>query len=809
MSYAARLFIFCMSALGASAGPTSATNPAYTIQTVAGSDFTGDGGPALQAILSQAEGIAVDQQGNIYVADADDNRVRKISASGTIQTVAGNSVAGFSGDGGAAGSALLNHPYGLALDAAGNLYIADLGNARVRKISIDGTIQTVAGGGSVAPGINGDGSPALSMQLNQPRNVALDPDGTMYISDFGANRVYCVSPTGIFITLAGMGKPGFSGDNTSATLAQLNSPAGLASDGNGSVYIADSGNNRIRKVFRGVITTIYNVTGPTGLTYSSVGTLYIAAANYVGTSFHSIGGLTSALDLTLDRAGNVLVTTGQFVRKVTPDGRLTILAGSGAPRYFGGDNGPATNARLHAPSGLTVDDAGNWYIADTANHRIRKISSTGLISTIAGTGAAGSAGDNGLATNAQLDAPRSVAIDSQHNLYIADTGNNRVRKITPAGNIVPVLGGLNGPEYIAVDRDGSLYIADTGNNRVIKLAASGTTITVAQVEKPTALMIDSAGNLFISEESRISKLTPAGIMTVVLDGLNQPRGIAAASNGDLFIAEPVLNAVYRLSASGTLTIVAGTLAPGFSGDGGAASGAQLNAPSDLVVDLTGTVWIADSGNNRIRTLVPATVADLVANVTVVNAASLAPGPVAPGEIVTIFGSGFTPGQTQLLFDDIPATMFYAGTNQLNAMAPDNLTPDSLTQISVNVSGTQAAGAVAQVVSSRPGIFAVAGGTGQAAAINEDGSINSSSDPAARGSIIVLYGTGQGRNPDSINLRIGGYPAELLYAGPAPGFAGLMQINARVPGGFAPAGILPITLTVGNVAAQDGITIAVR
>lgn len=809
MGIGTRLFICCCCGALTFQPIARAANPSYTIQTVAGSDFTGDGGPATQAILSQTEGVAVDPFGNIYVADADDNRVRKISVDGTIQTVAGNSVAGFSGDGGKASAGLLSHPYGLALDAAGNLYVADLGNARIRKISLDGIIQTVAGGGMVAPGVNGDGSPAVSMQLNSPRNVALDPDGTMYISDFGAHRVYRVSSSGIFTTLAGTGKAGFSGDNAASSLAQLNSPAGISSDGNGSLYIADSGNNRVRKVFRGVITTVYNITGPTGLAFSPSGTLYMAGANYVGTSFHSIGGLASALDVTLDAAGNVFVTTGQQVRKVTADGKVSTVAGSGTLRYFGGDNGLAVNARMHAPSGLAVDDAGNWYIADTANNRIRKINSAGMITTIAGTGVPGSSGDNGPATVAQLSAPRSVATDSQHNLYIADTGNNRVRKITPGGILATVVGGLNDPEYVAVDRDGALYVADAGNNRVIRVAPSGTTSLVAQVEKPSAVTVDSAGNIFISEATRVSKVTPAGAVTVVLDGLNQPRGLAIADNGDVLIAEPNLNVIHRLSASGLLTIIAGTGAPGFSGDGGSAATAQLNGPSDIVADLTGTLWITDSGNNRIRTLSPTIAADIVANVTLVNAASLVSGPIAPGEIVSIFGTGFVPGQTQLLFDQTAATIFYTGTNQINALVPSNLPPNSNTQISVTVNDALAGGAVAPVVSASPGIFTVANGTGQAAAVNEDGSSNSSANPALRGSVIVLYGTGQGQNPDSVGVTIGGYTAELLYAGPAPGFPGLMQINARVPGGFAPVGILPVVLTVGTAAAQAGVTIAVR
>src|SRR6202140_177869 len=247
--------------------------------------------------------------------------------------MAGNGVAGFAGDSGPSNTALLSHPYGVAVDAQGNLYIADLGNARVRKMSPDGTIRTIAGGGTIVPGGNGDGGPATSAQLLEPRNVAVDPDGTLYISDFGAHRVYRVSPGGILTTLAGTGKAGFSGDGGASQLAQLNSPAGLASDSSGALYIADSANNRIRRVYQGVITTVYTVTGPTGVATSPTGVLYMAASGYLGTQFKAIGGLSSARDVTIDHTGNVYATTGQYVDKVSSSGTVTTVAGRAAEPY--------------------------------------------------------------------------------------------------------------------------------------------------------------------------------------------------------------------------------------------------------------------------------------------------------------------------------------------------------------------------------------------------------------------------------------------------------------------------------------------
>ena len=808
-----RRFVFVsLFASGCSLAIADEPPQAYTIQTVAGSDFAGDGGPALAAVLSQAEGIAVDGTGAVYVADAADNRVRKITADGIIQTVAGTGTAGFAGDGGPAQTALLSHPYGLALDTGGNLYIADLGNARVRKVSVNGTIQTVMGGGSIVPGGNGDGSPATNIHLNQPRNLAVGLDGTLYVSDFGANQIYSVSPSGILITAAGTGKAGFSGDGLSAQLAQLNAPAGLALDGFGDLYVADSGNNRVRKIFRGVISTEFIVTEPTGVAITSGGVLSVAASAYFGPTSKAITGIPYAFDIALDHSGNIYATTGQFVLEVASGGTVTTIAGSGASSYFGGDEGPATMARLNAPRGIAVDSQGNSYIADTANNRIRKVTLEGIITTIAGTGNAGGKGDGGLATLAELSRPRSLAMDSAGNLYIADTGNNEIRKITPGGIMLPVSTAINDPEGVAVDANGLVYVADTGNNRIVQVTASGGITDLAQVSKPVAVAEDAAGDIFVSEAARVLKISPGGLVSVLADGLNAPQGLVLTAGGDLLIAETGANVIRRLTAAGVLTTIAGTGAAWFSGDGGAASVAQLNSPCGLAVASDGTVWIADQGNNRIRTLTPlATAADTDATppISVVNAATMLPGPISPAEIVTIFGSGFDAVQTQVLFDGKPATIFYASASQINALAPANLVSGSITDLSIVVKGAKLADVLVPVVAATPGIFTTGNGKGLAAANNQDGSINSPANPAVRGSVISLYATGGGSDLSVVAVTIGGYAAGVIYAGPAPGFVGLMQINVQVPAGFLPPGIDSVLLTIGSATSQAGVTVAVE
>ncbi len=787
------LCLFTAAYIAAADTPSSS----YIIQTVAGSDNSGDGGQALSAALSQPEGIAVDGLGNVYFADAAVSRVRKIAKDGSIQIIAGTGVAGFAGDGGPATSALLNQPYGLALDAAGNLYIADLGNARVRKVGTDGIIQTVAGGGLLPATSTGQGGPATSAQLAQPRNVAFDASGSLYISDFGANQLYQLASNGILSLVAGTGKAGFSGVGTSALLAQLNAPAGLTVDPTGAIYFADSGNNRVRKVYNGVIITVFNTPGPTGVALDSTGMLWVAAASYFGSLIQQTAGIASARDVALGRAGDIYITSGVFVMEIPSGGIVTTIAGSGTTPNFAGDGGPATAAQLNFPSGIAVDSSGNWYIADTSNNRIRKVTPAGVISTIAGTGAP-----------SELNSPRAVAVDSSNNLYIADTGNNVVRMLTPSGTMTSIATQLNNPVSVAVDSQGSVYIADSGNNRIVQVTAQETSSTFAKINRPLAVAVDASGNVVVADATQVWQVASDGTPSSLITGLTSPGAMAFAADSTLFIADTGANVIRQLSTSGVLTAIAGTGKAGFSGDGNPALAAQLNAPAGIAMGANGTILAADSLNNRIRSLTPSSAASDTATVAVVNGASLAAGAIAPGEIVTIFGAGFDPKNTQVLFDGAQATLFYTSATQINALAPASLTANSTTTVSIVVDGAAVAGAAVSVVAAAPGIFTVAGSTGPAAANNQDGSLNSASNPAARGSVVSLYATGVSSGAGAVTLIIAGYNAPLLYSGPAPGFPGLMQINAQIPGGFLPPGIQTVTLSVGGTVSQSGITLAI-
>jgi sugar lactone lactonase YvrE len=337
-----------------------------TITTIAGTGgdagYTGDGAAATSAKLDNPRKIALDSSGNLYIADTVNNAIRKVTIStGIITTVAGTGTPGYSGTKGVATSATLNSPNGVALDSSGNLYIADTGNNVIRKVTASsGVITTVAGNGT--SGYSGNNGAAASATLNSPNGVALDSSGNLYIADTSNGVIRKVTASsGVITTVAGSGSSGYSGDGGSATSAKLTIPNGVAVDSSGNIYIADTGNSVIREVSSGVIATV---------------------------------------------------------------------AGSGTSGYSG-DNGAATSAKLSIPYGVAVDSSGNIYIADTGNNVIREVTaSSGDITTVVGNGTSGYSGDDGAATSAELNSPYGTAVDSSGNIYIADSGNNVIRKDT-------------------------------------------------------------------------------------------------------------------------------------------------------------------------------------------------------------------------------------------------------------------------------------------------------------------------------------------------------------------------------------------
>ncbi|MEV0253053.1 RICIN domain-containing protein [Streptomyces sp. NPDC050732] len=342
---------------------TRDADSAPAISTVVGTGERGSGGDGGQAASAQLKGplkIAMDSTGTLYISDSGSHRLRKVTADGEISTIAGTGTGGFGGDGGLAVEAQLRSPGALAVDSTGAVYFTDGGNQRVRKITADGTISTVAGTGKV--GSDGDGCAATDAQLNAPSGVAVDNSGVLYVAESNNHRVRKITADGKISTVVGNGTKGAGGDGGPAIEAQLNLPQGLAVDAAGNLYIVDGFNCR--------------------------------------------------------------------VRKVTADGTISTVVGMGAPGSDG-DGGPAAQAQLFGPTELVVDSTGTLYIADTFNSRVRKVTADGTISTVAGTSKAGFSGDDGPAAKAQLSMPSGLTVDGADALYIGDSGNCRVRKVTP------------------------------------------------------------------------------------------------------------------------------------------------------------------------------------------------------------------------------------------------------------------------------------------------------------------------------------------------------------------------------------------
>jgi sugar lactone lactonase YvrE len=576
---------------------TATTPPTVTI--VAGTlgqaaanpaDLNGDGGPATAGLLNNPSDVAVDGAGNLYIADTGNHRIRKVEAIGgqitpasLISTVAGNGQTGGQ-DGPALGPAL-SSPRGLWADAGGNLYIADTGNHRIRRI-IGSTIQTIAGNGT--QGSDGDGAPALNGFLNAPLDVAVDASGNVYLADTGNHRVRVVNTSGVINAFAGNGTAGSNGDaNGTPTSVMLHTPSGVAVDGAGRVYIADTGNHRIRMVSSGTLSTLV---GNSLQGYDGEGPIATARSLNlpIGVAANSGGSEIFFMD-----SGN------RRLRKISGLGPigLSTIVGDGSDGYSG-DSGLATAAKLRVPQGVALDAAGNIYIADTSNHVIRKVTvSNGQITTIAGTGTASVSatdtnGDTGPATSATLNQPTAVVVDASGNVYIADTGNHRVRKIDLAGNITTVAGlvVINGtPTTIGAalngprglaDDGGAIYIADTGNHVIRLLGLGGTVTTVAGSGLP-----GSQGDNGAATSAR----------------LNQPSGVAVNDEGVLYIADTGNHRIRKVDGGVITTIVSqGLVRVGFEGDGGSATLARLNSPSALALDAAGNLYITDKGNNRIR-----------------------------------------------------------------------------------------------------------------------------------------------------------------------------------------------------------------
>jgi hypothetical protein len=687
--------------------------------------YSGDGGLATSAALNGPEGVFVDGSGNIFIADTGNCLIREVSG-GNISTVAGNPAlpqpCGYAGDGGPATSAQLNDPFGVFVDSSENIFIADTNNCLIREVSA-GNISTVAGNPLATPtpcGYSGDGGPAVTAQLGAPEGVFVAA-GNIFIADTDNNFIRVVNTGTVAVTIAGVpiqptdiqtvagvnyDSDGgtacqITGDGGPALSASLCVPAGVFVDASGDIFIADTNNFAIRKIAASSssITTVAGTLGTGG--YSPNGTAATSAL------------LNYPSNMLVDGSGDIFIAdTDNFVIREVTGGNIQTTIGNNTQAYSG-DGGSALDAELNVPGGVSIDSAGNFYIADSANSVIRMVNTgsasitiagvaiqPGDIQTVAGNGtecadATAACGDGAAATSAQLNTPQGLFLDASGNIFIADTADNRIRVVNtstqattiagvpiPAGDIATVAGNgtlcsdsatacgdgaaaisaeLASPYGVFVDSTENIFIADTDDYVIREVAASSGTITTvagnyaqctplgvtlcgdgaaatsAQLGSPYGVFVDPSENVYIADsyDNRIRaaanlsatqpvtiaglSIPPGYIATVAGTGargysgdsgpatsalLDTPFGVYVDSSGDIFIADTENFVIREVVAAGTIQTVAGNNTQGFSGDGGQSTNAELNFPSGLAGNSAGTLFVADTDNERIRELVP-------------------------------------------------------------------------------------------------------------------------------------------------------------------------------------------------------------
>ena len=918
-------------------------SPSGALTQIAGGSNPGLSGVATTIQLQSPSGIAVDSTGNVYIADTYNCVIRKVTTDGNLTTIAGTGICDFAGDGGQATSARLYYPMslaidsagtiyegeeygvrkiqngvistvvglgtaivdgpastsgvgsvvGLALDSAGNLYVADGDNNRVRVVTSTSNglnIKTIAGTGAI--GSSGDGGPAISALLFNPSNLTFDAAGNLYIVDQDNSKIRKYDTHNNISTIAGGNH--FGGDNGPATAAQIHLPEHVIADSSGNLYIADSINNRIRRVDpSGNITTIAG-RGP--CTYSGDGGKATAAT------------LCVPQQMALDASGNLYVADkyNYVVRRINlSSGIISTFAGNG---IFGdiGDNGPAASAELGLPVGIAFDSKGNLYVSDEDNNRVRKVAAgTGVITTYAGTEQYGFKGDGGLATAAQLFFPGQLAVDGSDNLFIIDQYNYRVRKVS-SGGVITTVAGLS------------------------KCCGTGANAANTYIDMATGIAADAAGNVYVSTPffSTISKITPAGTISFIAgsgtDGYSGDGGLATQAEifhaaglsvtpaGDLYFADEYNSRIRKLTLD-TPTQIAATAGDGQSG----ATGTALPIPLTVQVSFRGgvgvsglpiafavtsgnaTLSVASSSTDKqgmagvavtLTAVGPVTVTATLAGLSPVSfhLTGTASGPVvpvpaitaggitggggsvpaitalSPGGLATIYGSNLAPAATayavqasDLVNGVLPTTLSgtcvtvggisafltFVSPTQVNFQAPAipvNTTLPVQVSTGCGASGAlQSAPVTVSTAAATPEfLYWVKNANGQnpiiavnsvtGAYVGASGWISGLTFvPAKPGDYLTIYGISFGptnpnvapgvasgaiasvtNTPVSVTLGTNNLPsANLLYAGVSPGTAGLYQLNIQVPS--LPDGDYPIVLTMGAFSTPVGPYLSIK
>jgi len=670
----------------------------YTFTTLAGGGGYSTNQAGSTARLWIPLAVAVDSAGNVYVADSGNNSISKLTSAGAVTTLAGRPGT-FGSANGTGNAARFNQPSGVALDSAGNIYVGDTLNHTIRKVTPAGVVTTLAGQAGSSGGANGAGPAA---RFDQPWGVAVDSAGNVYVGDSWNHTIRKVTPAGVVTTLAGLaGIPG-SADGTN-TNARFNFPSQVAVDSATNIYVADGENHTIRKMTpvgtNWVVTTLAGRAGssgsadgtnsnarfnvPYGVAVDSAGNLYAAdtynsvirkmtleGTNWVVTTVAGLAGSVGSADGTdgdarfnnpaavaWDSAGNLYVadTLNNLIRKMTLAGTnwvVTTLAVTGG--IYGSADGTGLDARFLNPSGVAVDSAKNVYVADQFNHTIRKVTSVGAVTTLAGLAGHGGSAD-GAGNQARFGNPSGVAVDGSGTVYVADTWNSTIRKVTPGGVVTTVAGlagvigggdGMNSqarfifPQGVAVDKAGNLYVADTWAYTIRKVTPVGTnwvvttlagwfdrygfrdgTGTNAVFNLPTGVAVDSTGNVYVSDTLNhlIRKVTPAGVVTTFAGGAGlvgsadgtgtaarfyAPTGVAVDSADNVYVADTYNNTIRKITPARVVTTLGG-LPDNIGTANGTGSAARFSNPAGLAVDGDGNMYVADFYFNTIRKGFPA------------------------------------------------------------------------------------------------------------------------------------------------------------------------------------------------------------
>lgn len=699
--------------LVAGSSPAQSIYERYRFTTFVGNPPSGDStdGTGSAARFFHPQGVAADSAGNVYVADSTNHTIRKVTPAGVVATLAG-SPGKFGGVDGPASAARFHHPIGVAIDSGGNLYVADSSNYAIRKITPAGAVSTLAGFLGQAGSADGTGTGA---RFNGPAGIAVDNAGNVYVSEIGNHTIRKITSAGVTSTLAGSaGSTGFSDGTGSA--ARFNSPFGVTVDsGSGNVFVTDTGNHSIRKITSaGVVSTyagtaggpghddgvgpIVRFNGPRGICLDTQGNLYVGddgtirkispsvevttLAGLAG-NYGSADGVGSAArfyvpyGVAADTSGNVYVADvfNNLIRKVTSNGQVSTLAG--LANTFGNVDGTGFAVRFRQPTALARDAAGNTYVADADNSTIRKVTPEGVVSTFAGSPEMiGNADGTGSA--ARFNRPAGIALDSNGNIFVSDSARefpafgsgHSIRKISPAGAVTTFAGAgqpgyvegtgtdarFNFPAGIAIDGADNIYVADTGNNVIRKITPAGVVTTLAggtpgfangtgtqaHFFAPSAVAAKSDGTLFVTDSGNktIRKITPAGVVTT-LAGLPQSAGstdgsgsaarfnpgqsngcyancgrngaskitggIALDGAGNVYLGDSLNHTIRKITPDGAVTTIGGLAGVPGAADG-TGSAARFHRPIGLCVDTAGKIYVADSANHTIRVGGPTAIA---------------------------------------------------------------------------------------------------------------------------------------------------------------------------------------------------------